>query len=100
MRQTIIDNEIAAAQVVIRPQIGVTPDLNPESKQSLIKAGEDAANAALPEIRYWLKKVADEKLPESSANPASSKVGSQAEVRPATTSPGRGKSFGGIESGH
>lgn len=74
MRQKIIDNEISAAQVVIRPQIGVTPDLNPESKQSLIQAGEDAANAALPEIRYWLKKVADEKLLESSINPPLPKV--------------------------
>jgi NTE family protein len=100
MRQKIIDNEITAAQVVIRPQIGLTPDLNPESKQSLIMAGEDAANAALPAIRYWLKKVAGEKLPESSAKPASSRADRQAETRPATTSPGRGKSFGGIESGH
>jgi NTE family protein len=74
MRQKIIDNEIAAAQVVIRPQIGVTPDLNPESKQSLIQAGEDAANAALPEIRYWLKKVAEEKSLESSIKPPLPKV--------------------------
>jgi NTE family protein len=100
MRQKIIDNEITDAQIVIRPQIGVTPDLNPESKQSLIKAGEDAANAAMPEIRYWLKKIADEKLPASSAKPASSKVDSQTGTDPATTGPGRGKRSGGIESGH
>ncbi len=62
MQQTIAENEIKAAQVVIRPQIGATPKIDPASKQSLVKAGEDAANAALPEIRYWLKRISDEKL--------------------------------------
>jgi NTE family protein len=100
MRQKIIDNEIASAQVVIRPQIGVTPDLNPESKLSLIKAGEDAANAAMPEIRYLLKKMADEKSLASSAKPASSKLGSQAGSNPATTSSGQGSSLGMTIPGH
>ncbi|MDD5056449.1 MAG: patatin-like phospholipase family protein [Sideroxydans sp.] len=62
MQQTIAENEIRAAQVVIRPQIGATPKINPASKQVLLKSGEDAANAALPEIHFWLKKTADEKL--------------------------------------
>lgn len=100
MRQKIIDNEITAAQVVIRPRIGVTPDLNPESKQSLIKAGEDAANAAMPEIRYLLKKVADEKLRASTAIPASSKLGSRTVTNPATTSPGQGDGPGATVPGH
>jgi len=64
MQQTIAENEIKSAQIVIRPQIGATPKINLVSKHSLVKAGEDAANAAIPAIRYWLKKIADEKLQE------------------------------------
>ncbi len=64
MRQTISDNEIATAQIMIRPQIGVTPDINPDSKHKMIKAGEDAAIAALPAIRERLKKLSEDKANE------------------------------------
>jgi NTE family protein len=77
MRQTIIDNEISKAQVVIRPRIGVTPDLDPGAKQDLIRAGEDAARAALPAIREWLRRVSDAKSQKGSAMdrwPAGAKI--------------------------
>jgi NTE family protein len=54
MRQSIVNNELAKAQVVIRPAIGVTPDIDTSSKQWLIQAGERAGNAALPQIRELL----------------------------------------------
>ncbi|MBI5918766.1 MAG: patatin-like phospholipase family protein [Nitrosomonadales bacterium] len=57
MRQSIISSELQNAQVVIRPMIGTTPDtIDAATKQRLIKAGEDAALAALPRIREWLQK--------------------------------------------
>jgi len=34
------------------------------SKQRLIKVGEDAAIAAIPQIREWLQKIANEKTLE------------------------------------
>jgi NTE family protein len=66
MRQTITDNEITAAQIVIRPKIGATPEINSSSKRDLVKAGEDATNAALPAIREWLKRISDKKFLEQS----------------------------------
>ena len=63
MRQSILANELESAQVVIRPEIGITPKIDASSKVHLIKAGEDAASAALPVIREWLQKIAAEKAP-------------------------------------
>lgn len=61
MRQSIMERELEAAQIVIRPSIGQTPDIDSASKLRLIKNGEDAAIAALPQIREWLQKIANEK---------------------------------------
>jgi len=43
---------------------GHRPDaeIDTASKLRLIKSGEDAANAALPQIREWLQKTANEKM--------------------------------------
>jgi NTE family protein len=64
MRQSILSRELESAQVVIRPVIGVTPEIDTASKQRLIKTGEDAALAALPQIREWLLKISNEKTLE------------------------------------
>lgn len=64
MRQSILAQELASAQVVIRPDIGATPEIDATSKLRLIKVGEEAATAALPMIREWLQKIADEKALE------------------------------------
>jgi len=61
MRQSILIHELEDAQVVIRPLIGVTPEIDAASKLRLIKNGEDAALAALPQIREWLAKIAEQK---------------------------------------
>ncbi len=61
MRQSIASRELESAQVVIRPEIGLTPEIDESSKLHLIKIGEDAATAALPMIREWLQKIAQEK---------------------------------------
>lgn len=64
MRQSILSQELASAQVVIRPAIGMTPEIDAASKLHLIKAGEEAATAALPMIHEWLQKIAAEKALE------------------------------------
>lgn len=61
MRQSILARELEKAQVVIRPEIGVTPEIDANSKMHLIKLGEDATLAAMPMIREWLDKIAAEK---------------------------------------
>lgn len=61
MRQSIARRELEFAQVVIRPAIGVTPDIDDAGKQRLIKLGEDATLAVLPQIREWLQRIAAEK---------------------------------------
>lgn len=61
MRQSILARELESAQVVIRPAIGLTPEIDAVSKERLIKNGEDAAVEALPQIREWLQKIAYEK---------------------------------------
>lgn len=61
MRQSILARELESAQVVIRPAIGLTPEIDAASKERLIKNGEDAAVEALPQIREWLQKIAYEK---------------------------------------
>lgn len=63
MRQSIARHELESAQVVISPVIGMTPEIDEASKLNLIKIGEKAATAALPQIREWLQKVAAEKKP-------------------------------------
>ncbi|MDD5301153.1 MAG: patatin-like phospholipase family protein [Gallionella sp.] len=64
MRQSILARELESAQIVIRPAIGQTPEIDAASKQLLIKNGEDAAIAALPQIRDWLQKITHEKMLE------------------------------------
>lgn len=64
MRQSILSQELESAQVVIRPEIGITPEIDATSKLRLIKVGEDATTAALPMIREWLQKIAAEKALE------------------------------------
>jgi len=61
MRQSILSRELESAQVVIRPDIGHTPQIDQSSKLHLIKIGEDAATAAMPLIHEWLQKIAAEK---------------------------------------
>lgn len=62
MRQSIVARELESAQVVIRPVIGFTPEIDTASKQRLIMVGEEAAIAAIPQIREWLQKIANEKM--------------------------------------
>lgn len=64
MRQSILARELEAAQIVIRPVIGLTPEIDTASKLRLIRNGEDATVAALPQIREWLQKIANEKMLE------------------------------------
>lgn len=61
MRQSILVHELDSAQVVIRPAIGITPDIDAASKLHLIKIGEDAGLAAIPQIREWIARVRSEK---------------------------------------
>ncbi len=64
MRQSILARELESAQIVIRPVIGQTPEIDTAHKLLLIKNGEDAAIAALPQIRDWLQKITNEKILE------------------------------------
>lgn len=61
MRQSIVARDLESAQVVIRPVIGYTPEIDDASKKHLISVGTDAAVVAMPQIREWLRKVANEK---------------------------------------
>lgn len=61
MRQSILAYELDFAQVVIRPAIGQIPEMDANQKRLLIKNGEDAAIASLPEIRMWLQKISRKK---------------------------------------
>ncbi len=61
MRQTILEQELKPAQIVIRPAIGKLPEMDNAGKLSIIKTGEDAATAAIPQIREWVQKIANEK---------------------------------------
>ncbi len=61
MRQSILSRELEFAQVIISPQIGITPEIDAASKLHLISLGEAAANKAMPLIREWLQKIAAEK---------------------------------------
>ena len=63
MRQSILTHELESAQIVIRPVIGKTPKLDAPNKLRIIKEGEEAALAAIPQIREWSQKIANEKLP-------------------------------------
>ena len=62
MRQSILTHELESAQIVIRPAIGKTPKLDAANKLRIIKEGEEAALAAIPQIREWSQKIASEKL--------------------------------------
>lgn len=62
MRQSILARELESAQIVIRPAIGLTPEIDTASKLRMIRNGEDATIAALPQIREWLQKIANEKM--------------------------------------
>ncbi len=61
MRQSILGYALAAAQIVIRPDIGATPEINTDSKLRLIKNGEDATLASLPQILKLIQQITDEK---------------------------------------
>jgi len=61
MRQSIVVRELEAAQVVIRPETGMTTEMDQDSKLRLIKIGEDATTAVIPQIREWLQNIAAEK---------------------------------------
>lgn len=67
MRQKLTDDDISSAEIVIRPLIGVTTDINSVTKEKMILAGEEAATAALPAIRDLLKKRTLEKTRNHSA---------------------------------
>ena len=62
MRQSVLAYQIETANIVIRPDIGKTPEINADSKLRLIKDGEDAAIAMLPQIRELIKNITSEKL--------------------------------------
>ena len=61
MRQSILEDKLKPAQVIIRPDIGKLPEMDEAGKLSVIKTGEDAATEAIPRIREWVKKITDEK---------------------------------------
>jgi NTE family protein len=61
MRQSILEHELMPAQIVIRPAIGKLPEMDGAGKLSVIKTGEEAAIAAIPQIREWVQKIANEK---------------------------------------
>jgi NTE family protein len=61
MRQSILEDELKPAQIVIRPDIGKLPEMDEAGKLSIIKTGEDAAIKAIPRIREWVQKIAEEK---------------------------------------
>ena len=61
MRQSILEHELMPAQIVIRPTIGKLPEMDGAGKLSVIKTGEEAAIAAIPQIREWVQKIANEK---------------------------------------
>ncbi len=61
MRQSVVAHEIDAAQIVIRPAIGKTPEMDESGKLLIIKSGEDAALALIPQIREWVQKIAKKK---------------------------------------
>lgn len=61
MRQSIVEHELESAQIVIRPAIGKIPKMDEAGKLSIIRTGEDATNAAIPQIREWIEKIASEK---------------------------------------
>lgn len=63
VRQSILAHELETAQIVIRPDIGKTPEISADSKLRLIKDGEDATIALLPQIHEWVKKIVNEKMP-------------------------------------
>ncbi len=73
MRQSIVARDLQGAQVVIRPVIGYVPELDTAGKQRLIRVGEDAAIAMLPQIREWLRKIASEKAQAPARKPALTK---------------------------
>jgi NTE family protein len=62
MRQSVLAHQIESAQIVIRPDIGKTPEINADNKLRLIKDGEDAANAMMPQILELIKKTTTQKL--------------------------------------
>lgn len=61
MRQSVLAQQIKSAQIVIRPDIGKTPEINADNKLRLIKNGEDAAAAMMPQIREWMNKITIQK---------------------------------------
>ena len=61
MRQSVLVHQIGSAQIVIRPDIGKTPEINADNKLRLIKNGEDAAIAMMPQIREWMNKITIQK---------------------------------------
>lgn len=61
MRQSVVAQEIASAQIVIRPSLAKMPEIDQAGKLDIIQAGEDAALAAMPQIREWVQKIALEK---------------------------------------
>jgi NTE family protein len=63
MRQSVLEHELEPAQIVIRPVIGQMPEMDAAGKLSMIKTGEDAAIAAISQIREWAQKIANEKRP-------------------------------------
>ena len=66
MRQSILEDKLKPAQIVIRPDLGKLPEMDETGKLSIIKTGEVAATEAIPRIREWVKKIADEKKPVKS----------------------------------
>lgn len=61
MRQSVLAHQIESAQIVINPDIGKTPEINADNKLRLIKNGEDAAIAMMPQIREWMNKITIQK---------------------------------------
>lgn len=55
MSQAILTQDLKDADVIIRPELGYIPLGDFDNKDAVIKAGEQAAEAALPAIRQLLK---------------------------------------------
>lgn len=57
MQQVVIQREIGDAQVIIHPKLGDTGEVDFATKLRLIEAGEEAARAAIPQIRELQRKM-------------------------------------------
>lgn len=67
MQQAVIEREIGDAQIIIHPKLGDTGEVDFATKLRLIEAGEQAARAAIPQIRELQRKLSQTETRELAA---------------------------------